>query len=210
MHPLRSLAAIVLLIGLSATLSLPQDPAGKVDDKKADDTKVDNKSAEDKSADDKKAVDKKATVALEWTGLEKAVTKASGEQKAILVDVYTDWCGWCKKMDKEVFVDPAVAGVLSGKFALAKVNAESKETFTYKGQKVDGIGIARGFGVKGYPSIIFLDSKGDMLTMIPGYLDAEQFLPVVLFIGNREYEKMQWDEYLASYNKGKKPSGGSK
>jgi thioredoxin-related protein len=49
-----------------------------------------------------------------------------------------------------------------------------------------------------------------MLTMIPGFLDAEQFLPVVMFIGNREYEKMEWADYLASYNKTKKPSGGSK
>jgi thioredoxin-related protein len=184
-HHIRSIAALVLLVLLATSGSSPQAPAGKSGDK-----------------------DKPVT--LEWTGLDRAAAKASGEKKAILLDVYTDWCGWCKKMDKEVFVDPAVAGVLTGKFALAKVNGESKEEFTFKGKKTDGIGIARTFGVRGYPSIIFLDSNGDMLTMIPGFLDAEQFLPVVMFIGNREYEKMEWADYLASYNKTKKPSGGSK
>jgi thioredoxin-related protein len=121
-----------------------------------------------------------------------------------LLDVYTDWCGWCKKMDKEVFADPAVAEILASRFALAKVNGESKESITYKGQKTDGVGIARGFGVKGYPAIIFLDSKGEMLTLIPGFVDAEKFLPIVLFIGNKEYEKMEWDAFLASYTASKK------
>lgn len=148
------------------------------------------------------------TVTLEWTSLEKAVVKAAEQKKPILLDVYTDWCGWCKKMDKEVFVDPAVADVLTKRFALAKVNGESKESITFKGQKTDGIGIARGFGVRGYPSIIFLDSNGDMLTMIPGFLNAEQFLPITLFIGNREYEKMEWEKFLAEYNSSKKPASG--
>jgi len=190
-HRIWSLATLVLLLLAGVSGSSPQSPAnGKDEDKKGD--------------------DKKKPVALEWSALDKAVEKASGEKKAILIDVYTDWCGWCKKMDKEVFVDPAVAGVLSSKFALAKVNGESKAEFTFKGKKTDGIGIARAFGVRGYPAIIFLDSNGETLTMIPGFLDAEQFLPVVLFIGNREYEKMEWAAYLESYNKTKKPAAGAK
>jgi thioredoxin-related protein len=147
---------------------------------------------------------------LRWTGLEKAIATAAEQKKAVLLDVYTDWCGWCKKMDKEVFPDPAVAEVLAKRFALAKVNGESREPITYKGQKTDGVGIARAFGVRGYPAIIFLDSNGEMLTMIPGFLTAEQFLPVVLFIGNKEYEKMEWDAYLASFNASKKTPAGSK
>ena len=64
--------------------------------------------------------------------------------------------------------------------------------------------------MKGYPSIIFLDSNGDMLTMIPGFLNAEQFLPVVTYIGNGDYEKTEWEQYLADFNKTKKPSAPSK
>jgi thioredoxin-related protein len=185
-HRLKAFGATLLLLLAATSATTPQSPAAGKDG------------------------DKKKVEALEWTALDKAAAKASGEDKPILVDVYTDWCGWCKKMDKEVFVDPGVAGVLSSKFALAKVNGESKDEFTFKGKKINGIGIARSFGVQGYPSIIFLDSNGDMLTMIPGYLEAEQFLPVVMFIGNREYKKMEWADYLASYNKAKKPAGDSK
>jgi thioredoxin-related protein len=184
-HQLRSIPALVLLVLFGTSPSTPQAPSGKTDGQKK-------------------------AVTLEWMNLEKAVAKAADQKKPILLDVYTDWCGWCKKMDKEVFVEASVAGVLTSKFALAKVNGESTESFTFKGQKTDGVGIARGFGVRGYPSIIFLDSNGDMLTMIPGYLDAEQFLPVVMFIGDGEYEKMEWADFLAKYNKAKKPSAGSK
>ncbi len=143
---------------------------------------------------------------VQWTNLELAVAKAADQQKAILIDVYTDWCGWCKKMDKEVFADPAVSEVLAKSFATAKVNGESRESFTFRGQKTDGVGIARAFGVRGYPAIIFLDAKGEMLTMIPGFMDAQKFLPVVLFIGNREYEKMEWEAYLAAYTASKGPA----
>ncbi|HLF15580.1 MAG TPA: thioredoxin fold domain-containing protein [Bacteroidota bacterium] len=175
----RTLLPVVLTAVLSIVPCFPQTAAGQ---KPASGTKA----------------------GLEWTNLESAVTTGADQKKAIMVDVYTDWCGWCKKMDKEVFADPAVSEILASRFALAKVNGESKESITYKGQKTDGVGIARGFGVRGYPSIIFLDSKGDMLTMIPGFMDAEKFLPVVMFIGNREYEKMEWEAYLASYTASKK------
>lgn len=141
---------------------------------------------------------------LNWTSLEEAIERAGNEKKPVLLDVYTDWCGWCKKLDKETFNDPKVAEVLSNMFTLAKVNGESREEIIYKDQKTNGIGLARGFGIRGYPAIIFLDEKGDMLTLIPGFLDAEQFLPVVKFIGTREYENTDWEVYLKNYESSKK------
>jgi thioredoxin-related protein len=185
MNHRRIIPALVLLLLAATSPSPAQAPAGKTGDQKK-------------------------PVTLDWTNLEKAVAKAADQKKPILLDVYTDWCGWCKKMDREVFVDPAVAAVLTSRFALAKVNGESKEAITFKGQKTDGVGIAMGFGVKGYPSIIFLDANGEMITMIPGFLNAEQFLPVTLFIADRAYEKMEWEAYLAEYNKSKKSPAGSK
>lgn len=141
---------------------------------------------------------------LKWTSLEEAIAKADKQQKPILLDLYTDWCGWCKKLDKETFADPEVAGVLTDLFALAKVNGESTEEIIYKNQKTNGVGLARGFGVRGYPAIIFLDPKGDIITLIPGFLNAKQFHPIVKFIGDREYEKMEWAAYLEKYKAARK------
>jgi thioredoxin-related protein len=147
---------------------------------------------------------------LRWTKFESAIKAAAEEDKPVMVDVYTDWCGWCKKMDKEVFNHPDVAEALNRMFAIAKVNGESRESITYKDQKTNGIGIAQGFGIRGYPSLIFLDSKGDLLTLIPGYVDAEKFLPIVNFLGGKHYETMEWEAYLAEYNASKAPAGTKK
>ncbi len=146
------------------------------------------------------------SIELRWTKLETAVKTAAEQDKPVMVDVYTDWCGWCKKMDKEVFNNPDVAEALDRMFTLAKVNGESRESITYKGQKTDGFGIVQGFGIRGYPALIFLDSKGDVLTIIPGYIDAENFLPIVEFLGGKHYEKMEWEAYLADYHASKGPS----
>jgi len=160
------------------------------------------------AAGQKGSPDKKAE--LKWTDVESAMKAAAEQERAVLVDVYTDWCGWCKKMDKEVFNDPKVSDVLARRFTLARVNAESREKVTFKDHKTDGIGFAQGFGINGYPSLIFLDSKGDVLTLIPGYVDAENFLPIVMFLGEKQYEKMEWEAYLAEYTASKKSSSPAK
>lgn len=144
---------------------------------------------------------------LNWTSLEEAIEKAGKENKHVLLDIYTDWCHWCKKLDKETFNDPKVADVLNDMFALAKVNGESTDKVTYKDQTTNGFGIARGFGVGGYPAIIFLDPKGDLLTKIPGFLDAEKFLPIAKYIGTTAYEKTEWEAYLKDYETSKKRGG---
>ena len=51
------------------------------------------------------------------------------------MDVYTDWCGWCKRMDATTFENPAIAKYMSENFYCVKFNAESQKEVTFKGQK---------------------------------------------------------------------------
>ena len=64
--------------------------------------------------------------------------------------------------------------------------------------------LARKFGVTGYPTIIFLDSQGEPINSLGGYVNAEKFLPIIKFIGDDFYKTMKWDEYLTKY--GSKPT----
>ena len=99
--------------------------------------------------------------AIAWhRDLRRAIEVARAEGKLIVADVYTDWCGWCKKMDKEIYSDPAVVA-LSRQYVFVKVNAEDRG---------DGQTFARDMSVKGYPTTIVLDGNGRVLHVAQGYI----------------------------------------
>lgn len=106
---------------------------------------------------------------IAWLRDVDAAQKESAEKGVvIMVDVYTDWCTWCKKLDAEVFVDPAVVAI-SRSLVNLKVNAEDNGP---------GTALAQQFGVDGYPTILFLKSEGGSLIevdRIVGFLPATDF-----------------------------------
>lgn len=106
-------------------------------------------------------------IAFASLSYDEALSKANAEQKLVLVDLYTDWCGWCKKMDRETFSDPRVGKATRGMVPI-RVNAE-------KG----GEDVARRYRVDGFPVVIFLDGKGREVQRIRGFVDADEMLKVV-------------------------------
>ncbi len=101
---------------------------------------------------------------IEWIlSYDKALTKAGETNKPIMIDFYTDWCGWCKKLDKNTYIDSAVVAK-SSEFVSVKINAE-------KDRKS-----AAAHGVSSYPTILFLDKTGKEIWRINGYKTASQFI----------------------------------
>ncbi|MFY9607978.1 MAG: thioredoxin family protein [Blastocatellia bacterium] len=96
--------------------------------------------------------------------LRRAFEAADADGKLVIVDVYTDWCGWCKKMDKTIYSSPTVAA-LSSQQAFVKVNAEDG------GQ---GQNFAEQMGVTSYPTTIILDGQGRVLNFVRGYIASPQ------------------------------------
>lgn len=92
--------------------------------------------------------------------LRRAIEAARADGKVIVADVYTDWCGWCKKMDQTIYSDPAIVA-LSRQEVFVKVNAEDG------GQ---GQNFAREMRVKGYPTTMILDGAGRLLSVAEGYI----------------------------------------
>lgn len=134
---------------------------------------------------------------LSWKSFNDGLTEAKKFDKKILVDVYTDWCGWCKKMDKEVYVNSDVAQYLVNSYVVIKLDAESGDQLNYADQKMSEMELAHGFGISSYPTTIFLKSNGDPITLLPGYLPPKKFIDVLKFIGEDHYLTMKFDEYLA-------------
>ena len=131
-----------------------------------------------------------------WRSFDAGLEHAKVSHKKILVDVYTDWCGWCKKMDEQVYADPRVKDYLAKNFVIVKMNAEAEGVVHYKGQNYSPAQLAAAFGVTGYPATLFLKDDRDPITLLPGYMDAPMFLHVLSFIAENQYEKKQFDQYL--------------
>jgi thiol:disulfide interchange protein len=102
---------------------------------------------------------------LPWEpGYESALARAGSENKPVMIDFYTDWCGWCKKLERETYTDVRVQEALSS-FVLVKLNADR-----------EGRELAADMGVRGYPTLVFLNPQGREIGRIPGFMGPEAFL----------------------------------
>jgi thioredoxin-related protein len=133
---------------------------------------------------------------LQWRSFDEGVTLTKQENKKLLIDVYTDWCGWCKKMDKEVYGNEAVKNILGKKFVVVKLNAESNKTLTFNGNTMSEMAFAQGAGVTGYPTTIFIDSDTKPITLLPGYVESKEFFKILTYIGDNHYKTTKYEDFL--------------
>jgi len=133
----------------------------------------------------------------EWKNFNEGISEAKKSGKKILVDVYTDWCKWCKEMDKNTYADKNISAYLKKNYVIIKLNAEGNEKMMYEGKPITPQEFAQGMGVNGYPATLFLQSDGKPITLLPGYSTPDQFIHVISFIGENHYLKKKFPDYLA-------------
>ena len=135
---------------------------------------------------------------IKWHGYEEGVALARQENKKIMVDVYTDWCVWCKKLDKEVYTNSTVGQTMAADFIAVKLNAESQKAVTVNGAPMSEANLAESMGVTGYPTIVFLDPASKPITKISGYMEPKEFTSVLRFISEDQYKSKTFEEYRNS------------
>lgn len=152
----------------------------------------------------------KAQEQLEWISFVEAVQRNAEEPKKFFIDVYTDWCGWCKKMDAATFNHPDITKHLKENFYTIKLDAEMTDVIVFNG---DTMALVQGYGRRGthelalrlmngrasYPTIVYLDEKLNMLQPDPGYKTPEQLEPILIFYGEDIYKEKTWEEFIADY-----------
>jgi thioredoxin-related protein len=146
---------------------------------------------------------------VKWMTFEEAAEKSKTEKRPIFIDVYTDWCGWCKVMDKNTFSDPKVATLLNEKFYAVKFNAEQKEDVAFNGTTFKFIASGgRGYhqlaaallnNQLSYPTVVFLDEEFKMIQPLPGYRQAPEFHKIAQFIGEGHYKTVKWNDWENQY-----------
>ena len=130
-----------------------------------------------------------------WRGWNEGLAAAAGGSKPVIVDVYTDWCGWCKRMDRDVYAKSEVSDYLNQHFVMVRLNAEGTERVNYGGRSMSARALAGGFQVTGYPTMIFLKPDGTHMVNVPGYVPADRFMKLVRFIGDGHMDRGEsWEE----------------
>ena len=129
----------------------------------------------------------------------------NSDPKPIIIDLYTDWCGWCKRMEKDTYGNDSVATYINKNFHAVKYNAESREPITINGRqfnynkdyKVNEVAIALTAGNLAYPQTIFLDRLTNKPAPLARYKTVQEMEGPLKFFGEKAYEKMTYHDYVA-------------
>lgn len=146
---------------------------------------------------------------IQWMTWEQATEAFDKQKKKMIVNVYTDWCGWCKRMDETTFEEPAIAKFMNNYFYPVKFDAEQKNPLIYNEKSFKYIKN----GTKGYhelavellkgrlsfPSIVFIDEDMNVIQAIPGFKSAGEFEQIITYFAKDYYKSTPWSAFLKSY-----------
>jgi thioredoxin-related protein len=140
---------------------------------------------------------------IQWMSMEEAEAACKKKPRKIFVDVYTDWCGWCKKMDKSTFRDSLVMKLAGEKFYSVKLNAEGRDNIIFRDKvfhfsesmRANELAVMLLSGEMSYPSIAFLDEKLQPIQTHGGYADATQFHLMLRYFSENAYKKKSLNEF---------------
>lgn len=154
---------------------------------------------------------------INWMTLEEAVAAQKKEPRKIMIDAYTKWCGPCRMLDKNTFQNKSVATYINKNYYAVKLNAEGNGKITFKGNIFTNPGynpkkansrntshqLAQYFGVRAYPTILFLDEQANFIGPVPGYKTPRQLELFLKLFKTDDYktikEQNDWATYQSNF-----------
>lgn len=147
---------------------------------------------------------------IKWYTFEEAVELNKEEPKKVFIDVYTDWCGWCKKMDQSTFKHPVIVAYMNEYFYPVKLDAERTDTvmfmgYTFVNPNPEGrrsshqLAQALLRGKMSYPSYAFMNEKNEVITVVPGYQQAKEFEKILHYFAEDAFMNEEWVKYSEKF-----------
>ncbi|MBK8564236.1 MAG: DUF255 domain-containing protein [Saprospiraceae bacterium] len=147
--------------------------------------------------------------AINWMTWDEAIKANEKAPKKIFIDFYTNWCGWCKRMDATTFADPSVAEYINKNYYAVKFNAEQKEDIVFQGTTFSFKRSDRGGvhtlafelldGRLGYPSYVYLQPNYERILISPGYKDVPMLQKELKFVAEEHYKTTTWEQFSNAY-----------
>ena len=148
----------------------------------------------------------KTDIQVNWLSWEEAITMNESVPKKIYINISTEWCGWCKKMDKTTFTEPEVVDYLNTHYYAIKFDAEQQETINYNGNEfifrpgkkrgVHELALSLLNGQLGYPGFVMLDEEHSRILISPGYKEAPDVMKELKFGIEEAYKYSSFDDYV--------------
>ena len=150
------------------------------------------------------------TAAIEWMTFHEMLERSKIKPQKVIIDVYTDWCGWCKRMETSTYQNKRIANYINQHFYPVKFDAESKELIELYGQQYKYTVPSQGRGyhelalifTRGqltYPTTVFLNTDLTSIQTFPGYHNIVDMDKVLHFINDNHYKRTSFEDFSASF-----------
>jgi thioredoxin-related protein len=154
---------------------------------------------------------------IKWMTWKEMQEAEKHEHRKVFVDVYTGWCGWCKRMDASTFTDPNVVRYVNANFYAVKFDAETRSDINFRGKDYKYVSQ----GMQGYnelaaeilnnqmsyPTSVYFDEKLDEIFPVPGYQEVDKFEQVLDYVATDSYKTTKFDDFQKDYKGLNSPKG---
>jgi len=132
------------------------------------------------------------TKEIQWQPYDTGIKMIKEQNKKGFLHFYTDWCTYCKIMNKQTFIDAKIIDYLNDNFVAIRVNADKQKD------------VAKKYGVSRFPNTWFISEDSSSLSSQPGFIPPEMLLNMLKFLNTDSFKEMKFSEFIQTQEKAQK------